>query len=83
MAFNKSIQNFIGGITEQPFTQRQDNEVTEETNCFNSVNKGLIRRPGTYHVADLQNSPTDIVKINTIKYRDGFMLVGNDKNIYY
>lgn len=83
MAFNKSIPNLIGGKTQETFTSRQDNEVENETNCYNNVNAGLIRRTGSYIVDDLPLSTDDILSLNTIEHKDGFMIVDTNKNVKF
>ena len=44
--YNGVINNFIQGVSQQPYIQRLEGQVEEQINCISSITDGLIRRPG-------------------------------------
>lgn len=60
---NQDIKNFVSGISQQPPTLRDPEQLQEQLNGFSSEANGLQKRPPTLHVAkigkiaNLQNKP--------------------------
>lgn len=60
---NQDIKNFVSGISQQPPTLRDPEQLQEQLNGFSSEANGLQKRPPTLHVAEigaisnLQNKP--------------------------
>ena len=46
-----NIPNLINGVSQQPKRLRLDSQAEAQLNCYSTVAKGLIPRPGTEHVA--------------------------------
>ena len=55
---SKSISNLIGGVSQQPDSIRFDNQCQEQDNAYPSVLEGLVKRPPTEHVANINASPS-------------------------
>lgn len=83
MAFNKSVKNIIGGISQEPFNIRDDSNVEFQLNCLGSFVSGLSRRSGNYHVSDITLTSNDLLNVNKIKHKDGFLIVDANKGIYF
>lgn len=47
---NLDIPNLLGGVSKQPFTQKQVNEAEEQINCFNSYDDGMGRRQASFNI---------------------------------
>lgn len=60
---NQDIKNFVSGISQQPPTLRDPEQLQEQLNGFSSEANGLQKRPPTLHVAEVgkivntQNKP--------------------------
>lgn len=56
---NKTIRRLSGGVSEQPDSQRQDSQCTEQINFMSDVVDGLVKRPGSEFLGELEpNSQT-------------------------
>ena len=56
---NKTIRRLNGGVSQQPDSQRRDSQCTAQTNFLSDVVDGLIKRPGTNFLGELEaNSQT-------------------------
>ena len=55
---SKSLPNLIGGVSQQPDAIRYDNQCDAQDNAYPSVLDGLIKRPPTEHVANINSSAT-------------------------
>jgi hypothetical protein len=53
---SKSIPNLLGGVSQQPDAIRFDNQCSIQDNGFPSVLDGLIKRPPTEHITQLDSS---------------------------
>lgn len=71
---NLNIPNFLGGVSKQPFTQREVNEAQEQINCYNSLSDGLIRRPSLFKGTNFNVSET----ITDIK---SFVKIGSPSDV--
>lgn len=80
MAFSKAIGNLIGGISQQPFTQRADNECENQVNFTNSLDDGLIRRNGSY-LSNYYEDLTEIKAFNPIDIRRSFMVYDQNQEL--
>lgn len=80
MAFSKAIGNLIGGISQQPFTQRADNECENQVNFTNSLDDGLIRRSGSY-LSNYYENLTEIKAFNPIDIKKVFMIYDQNQEI--
>lgn len=49
----KSIPNLINGVSQQPPEVRLPSQCQEQVNMYPTVAKGLLRRPGTRHLAKI------------------------------
>ena len=47
------IPSFFGGVSQQPYQQRFDNQCEEQINAFSTVSKGLYKRQGTHFISNL------------------------------
>lgn len=74
---NLNIPNFLGGVSKQPFTQRQVNEAQEQINCYNSLSDGLVRRPPSFQSVNFNqlNTITDIKSFKKLNESD--IILGN------
>lgn len=96
---NQDIKNFVSGISQQPPTLRDPEQLQEQLNGFSSEANGLQKRPPTLHVAkigkiaNLQNKPLIhfINRDTNEKYLVNFTgteievydLMGNKKTVKY
>ena len=55
---SKGIPNLIGGVSQQPDAIRYDNQCDAQDNAYPSVLEGLVKRPPTEHVANINASAT-------------------------
>ena len=53
---SKALPNLIGGVSQQPDAIRYDNQCDAQDNAYPSVLDGLIKRPPTEHVANINAS---------------------------
>lgn len=66
MLVTSSIPNLINGVSEQPDTLRLSSQAEEQTNFRSRVSEGLIRRPGSRHVAKITNYRLNNAFLHTI-----------------
>ena len=55
-----SIPNLAGGVSQQPDSQRLPNQCEEQINGIPLLVGGLIKRPPTNHIFELQNSSASL-----------------------
>lgn len=67
---SSDIPNFLGGVSQQPYTLRLPNQGELQENLLPSVALGLRRRPGTRHIAKLFTTPRTDSFLHVIN-RDG------------
>jgi hypothetical protein len=53
---NKSLIALVNGVSRQPFQSRLDSQGEDQDNCFSSVSRGLLRRPGSQYKFALNGS---------------------------
>lgn len=54
-----NIPNFINGVSQQPAALRLASQAEEQTNCYSTVAKGLVRRPPTENIVRIEDSTLD------------------------
>lgn len=54
---NKVIRALNGGVSEQPDSLRRDNQCSEQINFLSDVVDGLVKRPGTEFLGELESAP--------------------------
>ena len=63
---NTTIPNLISGVSQQSDSLRYGSQAKEQVNAYSSVVEGLIKRPPTIHIANLQTPATGGVFIHVI-----------------
>lgn len=63
---NTTIPNLISGVSQQSDSLRYGSQAKEQINAYSSVVEGLIKRPPTIHIANLQTPATGGVFIHVI-----------------
>jgi hypothetical protein len=48
-----NIPNFVNGISQQPKPIRDASQLEDQLNCYSTVSRGLMPRPGTEHLAKI------------------------------
>ena len=55
---SKALSNLTGGVSQQPDAIRYDNQCDSQDNAYPSVLDGLVKRPPTEHVGNVNASAT-------------------------
>lgn len=63
---SSSLANLVNGVSQQPFTLRLDSQAEAQENGLSTVSNGLLKRPGSVHIAKIDSSPTTNAYIHVI-----------------
>jgi hypothetical protein len=55
---SQSIKNLLNGVSQRPPEQRESSQAVEQINGLSHPSRGVMKRPGTTHVAQLDDDPT-------------------------
>lgn len=63
---SKQIANLFNGVSQQTASARLPSQAEAQENALSSPVDGLVKRPGTDHVAKLMEAPVERPKVHTI-----------------
>lgn len=63
-----TIQGIHNGVSQQHKSQRLENQNEDQTNCFNSLTRGLEKRPGTTFIKQLDTALASTITGRDVKF---------------